>query len=720
MPAGDMDCLYQAVYNGCDAVYVSGYNFGARKYAHNFSNEELISAIKFCHLYGVKIYVTMNTLIKNGEVDEFINQARFLHKNGVDALIVQDFGMICLLRQMFPNLEIHASTQMNNSSKDTCDLMKKVGVKRVVLSRELSLDEIEEIDAGIEKEVFIHGALCVSYSGGCLMSSMLGGRSGNRGECAGCCRMPFTLVKNGKVISDNKYLLSMKELNTTSRIQELIDSSIDSFKIEGRMKSPLYVGFITNLYRRLIDGESVDMDYENSRLKTIFNRKFTTGHLFNADKHSLINCDRPNHIGLKIGKVKYCDQRIKINLDRGVVLHQFDAIRFVKSNKGMVVNYLYDSNMKLCSSAQGVCYVDNKVGLNILDEVSKTDDYLLNSEYQNLNNKRKVAVTFNIVGHIGDRLKISLSDGYSCISSYGNVVSQAISSPIDKESISNHLSKLGNSPFVIKDISYDIDEGIFIQVGEINRLRRELISKLVSIRENRKVEFVEESVNFESSGVTGHKPNIICSVYNEEQLKTCLLHDIDLIYVNDISLYEKYKDNKSVYYVLPRCFLDYSKYDMNKVVSSDIFDYRGKNIRGSYPMNVTNIYTGYFLMNYGVKNIPISVELSQDEVYEFIKLYNSKFGYGDFEVFSYGYVENMIIKGNVFDIGNDFCSYEIIDSKNRKFPVYFDGVNTHIFNHEKRLYNIDSNLCSKRIDFYGEEEKAIINVLKNMRDKKSV
>ena len=200
VPAGNMECLRQAVTNGCDAVYLACKSFGARKFAQNFTNEEIVEAIKYCHLYGVRIYVTMNTLVKNSEVDQFLEQVCFLHKNGVDALIVQDFGMICLLRKKFPNLEIHASTQANISSRDICKLYYDLGVKRVVFSRELSIDEIDSIDVPIEKEAFIHGALCISYSGCCLMSSMLGGRSGNRGECAGCCRLPYTLKEDNRSI----------------------------------------------------------------------------------------------------------------------------------------------------------------------------------------------------------------------------------------------------------------------------------------------------------------------------------------------------------------------------------------------------------------------------------------------------------------------------------------------------------------------------------------
>ena len=282
VPVQDMECLKQAIANGADAVYGGCQNFGARKFAKNFTDEEMIEAIRLCHLYDVKFYVTMNTLVKDAEVSDFLKQVEFLYKNGVDAIIMQDFGMISYVLKKYPNLEVHASTQFNNSSYDVVKLLYDMGVKRVVMSRELTLQEIEEIDVPIEKEVFIHGALCISYSGCCLMSSMIGGRSGNRGECAGSCRLPYKLYYKDRLLSDSKYLLSTRELNTSSRFLELLNSNIYSFKIEGRMKSPEYVGFITKLYRRLIDnsGNISDLDLETEKLKTI---------LIYISFHSIIN-----------------------------------------------------------------------------------------------------------------------------------------------------------------------------------------------------------------------------------------------------------------------------------------------------------------------------------------------------------------------------------------------------------------------------------------------
>ena len=238
-PVGNRESLYQAIHNGCDAVYLGGKKFGARMFADNFAPEDLQQAIRYCHLYGVKIYITVNTIIFDSEIEDFLGYIEFLYVNGVDAVIMQDIGMISLVHKKFPLLEIHASTQTHNHNSEGIKLLKDLGVKRVVLARELSLDEIKNIDVDIEKEVFIHGALCVCYSGCCLFSAMNTNRSGNRGECIASCRLPYELYKNDeKIKTDGNYLLSMKELNTSKYLKDILDSDIISLKIEGRMKSP--------------------------------------------------------------------------------------------------------------------------------------------------------------------------------------------------------------------------------------------------------------------------------------------------------------------------------------------------------------------------------------------------------------------------------------------------------------------------------------------------
>ena len=253
-PAGDFETLKQAIHNGADAVYLGGKRFGARHFAPNFDNDELVEAIKYAHLYGVKVYVTVNTIIYEDEVDDCLEYLIFLHKNHVDAVIMQDIGMISLVRKVLPNLEIHASTQAHTHNINQIRLFEKLGVTRVVVAREVSIDEINKLDTNLEIEAFIHGALCVCYSGQCLFSSILLNRSGNRGECAGICRLPFDLMEDNKKINlDDKYLLSTKELNTMGHIKELLDSKITSFKIEGRLKGAATIGFITGIYRMFIE-----------------------------------------------------------------------------------------------------------------------------------------------------------------------------------------------------------------------------------------------------------------------------------------------------------------------------------------------------------------------------------------------------------------------------------------------------------------------------------
>ena len=272
-PAGDMSCLYAAVSGGADAVYVGGKRFGARAFAKNFDLDELSRGVNYCHLHGVKLYVTLNTLIEDIELREAVEYAAELYRIGVDALIVCDLGVVSAIRRYVPNLELHASTQMSVHSTDGAAAASRLGVSRVVLARELSLENIKSAveNSPAEIEVFLHGALCVCHSGQCLFSSMVGGRSGNRGECAQPCRLPF----NG-----GKHVLSLRDLSLANHIPELIESGVASLKIEGRMKSPDYVYAVTSVYRRLLDEHRVANAPENDRLRRAFSRGgFTDGYL---------------------------------------------------------------------------------------------------------------------------------------------------------------------------------------------------------------------------------------------------------------------------------------------------------------------------------------------------------------------------------------------------------------------------------------------------------
>ena len=718
VPAGNMDCLMQAVANGADAVYVGLKNFGARKFADNFDNEEIVNAVKLCHLYDVKIFVTMNTLVKDSEVGEFLGQVEYLYKIGVDALIMQDFGMISLVRERIPEFEIHASTQANNTSKETIELFHKMGVKRVVLSRELSLKEIEDINVPIEKEVFIHGALCISYSGCCLMSSMLGGRSANRGECAGCCRLPYTLKRGGLTKEEQAYLLSTKELNTAPRIRELIDSDIYSFKIEGRMKSPEYVGYVTRYYRNLIDtyASTNSLEEDTNKLKTIFNREFTTGRLFEASDEDLMNTETPNHIGLEIGKVvEVNDKKIKIELDRP--LNQQDGIRFKKDGSGFIVNYLYDENNNLVNSAYSVCYVDNKVGLKTKDIVCKTLDYELNKELDKLPG-RKVPITIKLVAKIGHPIYMEISDGVNTVAKESVSVEEAEKAPLPMERMKEQVEKLGETPFVSRNTIIDADPNVFISIKELNELRRNTCNELQEIRMESKKELIPLQINFDDLDIS-QEAGYTVEIENQEQLDRVLRLNPLRIYTSNEELYNKNKMEEKLVYKLPRCNLEIERYLKRSNLVNEYFDFKikeGSEI-GDFGLNVTNVYTAYYLYKLGLPTISLSQELTTDEVIDFINNFAKTFNkYPRIEVFTYGRVENMLIKGNILNLDRTDKSYELIDINERKFPVFFDGTNTHIMNFEitnKQDLKDIGDFITYRFKFDKEKPDEIEKIIKS-------
>lgn len=637
-PAGNKESLIAAINSGANAVYLSGKKFGARAFAANFSNEELKEAIRIGKVYGVKIYVTMNTLVKENEIEEFLEQVEFLYSNGVDAILMQDFGMICLCLKKYPNLEIHASTQAHNSSLQGIDFLYKLGVKRVVLPREMSLDEIKLIKTPIEKEVFIHGALCVSYSGRCLMSQVLGGRSGNRGECAGCCRFKWKLYKSDKLLKEG-YLLSMKELNLSEDILRLTPY-VDSLKIEGRMKSPTYVSFITSYYRKILDGEKItDIDREN--LQSLFYRGYTKGHLLN--NKDLVNTKSPNHIGLPIGKViDVTDSKITILLDKE--LAQEDGIRFLESGKGLIVNYLYDMKDRLISkgSPKQKIILDNKVGLTTLDTVSLTTNHKLITKFDNIT--KKVDIATKVIAKINEPLEISFIKNNIIVREKGNIVERAKSAIVTKERIISQVKRLGNTPFNCHEIDVLLDDDIFIPMGEINVLRRTLTERLIG----------KLMMNF----------------------KEPVIKDINLDYINsnDIDI-NNYKS------------IDECQFDIKdrKGIIHEIIDGREKDFIAASSCNITNSYTAYFLSYYGYKGVFLSTELTDYELNYLVSNIKKK---TSIKLFVENNINNkvMTIKGNILNIdkSND---YYLVDPRNRKFKVIYDGRLTNIYS----PYKLDRN-----------------------------
>ncbi len=737
-PAGNMECLISAVQNGADAVYLGGKKFGARAFANNFDGEEMIKAIKYCHLYGVKIYVTVNTLVYDSEMKEALEYVSFLHKNGVDALIVQDIGLIRKIRQTYPTLELHASTQCHNHSKDSVLEMKKLGVKRVVLARELSLEEIKNIDVDIEKEVFVHGALCVSYSGCCLFSSMNGGRSGNRGECTGCCRLPYKLIKNGKELKTNgDYLLSTRSLCTITKIKELIESGITSFKIEGRMKSPEYTGYITRIYKEKIDNyynkKNINVSAEEiDNIKKLYNRKLTLGYLFGEHGKNLMNIETSNHIGLEIGKVIYVDSKvIKIKLDQA--LYQEDGIRF-GNDKGMIVNKLYDQKMRLVNKIEkgNIAVLDNKIGLEKKEIVKKTQDILLTRILKNLP-VRKVKIKMNLTAKIGETLTLEVSDGKNKVIKYGNIVEKAQNSPTTNEKIKAQIEKLGNTPFICESLELQTDKNIFIGIKDLNDLRRACTEELITLRENYlPSEYLENKEHIDKEDKNNYKNgplSINLLVTNEDQLKTVLKENVGNIYVEDYNLYLKYMTRENVYYKLNRLNDGKKNYDNKNLLITELgaLKYtKNNNVISDYFLNVTNTSTLEYLLENGVNKVTISPEKMLENIEAYKKYKDSV------EVYIYGRVELMVMKycplNMLINNDNKKCSlclskdkYSLKDAKGNFYPIKSYPHLTHILHYKpinllEEIRNLKMlNISNFRVELYDEQEKEIISIIKEIK-----
>lgn len=738
-PAGDFETLKQAIHNGCDAVYLGGKKFGARKFASNFDQEEMIKAIRYCHLYGVKIYVTVNTMIYESEMDEVIEYIRFLHKNKVDAIIMQDIGLITLVRNIFPNLEIHASTQLHTHNNHQVKLLEKLGIKRVVVAREMSIEEINQLDTNLEIEAFVHGALCVCYSGQCLFSSLLLNRSGNRGECAGICRLPFELYENDKKIkTEGKYLLSPKELNTLNHIKELMESNITSFKIEGRMKSPTTIGFITRLYRMMIDKyenheELVISNQELEQLKLLFNRGFTDGYLFHQYGKNLMNIKSPNHIGIEIGKVIAVNKdKIQIKLDKP--LSQEDGIRFLESDKGMIVNFMYNRKGLLISKANenDIIEVDNKIGLKEKDTVVKTVDHNLMLELEKYKEK-KIPIKMHANITIDQGFMLEVSDGIHTLKKTKDIVSLALNNPTAEERVKEQLEKLGNTPFKVKEISIQIPNNVFIPIKEINELRRKIINDLVEIREESGVEFkeLENTIGNISINPTD-KININVLVRNEEQLKVCIEEKVDTIYVTDKDLYDKYRYLDNVYLRLERVNPKRISYDNERLLVTETgsLEYAKNNdVFTDYYLNVGNHYFTQYLLNNHVKRITLSPEISIEEMKN---LKNNLCSLSLCEVIVYGRLEvmvmkycplNMLVNDSKYPCGicRNGKNYYLKDRNQENYPLVHTDEVTHILNYKNiEIKNIENyrnlGIGNYRIELWDEDELEARKVIKKVKN----
>lgn len=729
VPVGNMDSLKAAVMNGADAIYLGGKRFGARAFAGNFNDEEMISAIHFAHLYGVKIYVTVNTVVFESELEDVYNYCLFLHKTGVDALIVQDLGLMSLLKRRLPNLEIHASTQVHNVSESGLRILEDLNVKRVVFARELSLATIDSYKTSMEKEIFIHGALCVSYSGECLFSSVLLGRSGNRGECAQVCRLPYKLLENDQLVkTDSKYLLSTKELKTVSKFKEIMDSSVKSLKIEGRMKSPEYVACVTRLYRNLIDyyygKDDLRISEYEEDLKVIFNRQYTYGYLFNATNDEIINIHTSNHVGVHLGKVfKVTNKYIYIKLDSQ--LNQGDGIRINETNDGMIVNFLYDESLKLTSVCKNSAVIDNKIKASVGDTVNKTSDITVINKYREYPDRKvDIDVTFT---HNENHAILEITDGINVVKKEADIVFPSKNISIKKEDIIKQLSKLGNTPFKIANISVGDFESKFINIKDLNAIRRNAVEELIFIRGNSKKEVIEMDDNKETyKNSLEEKLTLSVLVRDEEQLLKCLTY-FDRIYVIDRNIYNSYKDNPKIYYRGSRI---YEKTNIKNTLATELGEIYDGAKMSDYFLNITNHETLDYLSKYVDINT-LSIELEDDNIERIMKHNNY-----NVEMLLYSTFELMITKYcpvNKVANKDTVCTkcmkneYKLVDRNGSKYPIKTDVLNhlTHILdskvtnNIEKLKYYYNLGIRNFRIELNSEDSKEIDDIIKNLNNQKS-
>ena len=505
-PVGDFECLKAAVQNGADSVYFGSNLFSARAFAHNFNGDTLKKAIDYAKIRGVKTNLTLNTLIKDDEFKDATMLAAKAYEYGIDAIIVQDLGLAKKLIELFPDLPIHGSTQMTVHNLNGALELQDLGFKRIVLARELSLDEIKYIckNTKVEIECFVHGALCISYSGQCLFSSMLGGRSGNRGKCAGPCRLSFQLLENNKTI-DSGYLLSTRDLCGLDYIPDFIQSGVKCLKIEGRMKSPEYVATVTKIYRKYLDLAYSKEEYKVSSkdkkiLIQVFNRGMTSsGHLDNSTNKKLVYKEKPNNMGLYIGTVK------KFNKNKGYItltledkIQIGDTIAVENRTGSYKISELMSNGKNIKETSVGQTVTIGRIkgniqnGYKIFRLASKELTQKAKESYQGEN--RKVALNALVTIkknqpvsiHVTSCSNLELYKNLSITCNLDFIPGQAKTRPLDKQTVINQISKTTASPYYFKNIKVNIDNDVFLpKLSILNELRRTALSNIGSIAQAR-------------------------------------------------------------------------------------------------------------------------------------------------------------------------------------------------------------------------------------------
>lgn len=668
-PVGSFEALKAAVQNGANAVYLGGKDFGARASANNFDRDELKEAVKYAHIRGVQVFVTTNTLRKENEIEDFLEYAKFLYDIDVDAIILQDIGMARLIKRELPDFELHASTQMVAHSLEDVKYLESVGFDRVVLAREVTVEEIKYIcdNCKADIEVFVHGALCVCYSGQCLMSSMIGNRSGNRGRCAQPCRQRYELIDvyTGEVVNSNgDYLLSPRDLNAIEEIDKVIDAGVHSLKIEGRMKRPEYVATVIDGYRKTIDEylatNKLNVSDETiNDLYTIFNRKFTKGLLLGDVGKDMMNSQLPNNQGLYVGTVVDYNKKAKrLKIKLANTLKKGDGINLGGGTIGRIIKN---------GNIETIGYKGETIELDFVGEarkgqiVFKTSDSELMDRVQATFTQDKEFVK-NIIDakitiKLGQKPILTLKDRHSNEATIegDKIVEEAMKVALSKEKVETQLRKLGNTPYELDLLEIELDDNVSLPISLLNQMRRDCIELLdkerVSIK-NRK--YKNKIVKYKPVQYNRNKQQeISVKVKNLEQLESALECGVDRIYYEDTNTIDKgmslaMKYNKKVIYSAPRIIRNKEYNHLAKANNAGVesvqvgnygsIDYfKDKKLNIDYYLNAFNSETINYYKEIGADTLCISQELNINEIKETIK-------YTDINIESvvYGYTPLMI------------------------------------------------------------------------------
>ena len=593
-PAGSMEVLKAAVEAGCDAVYVGGSQFGARAFAGNFDSEELVEAIAYAHQRGVCIYLTVNTLLKQKEIDrELVRYLLPFYEAGLDAVIVQELGVFKKIRNYFPELPIHVSTQAGIMSEYGASLMKKLGASRVVPARELSLHEIEKITsiAGLEVECFVHGALCYSYSGHCQLSSCVGSRSGNRGRCAQPCRLPYKILNQPNRLSQENYVLSPKDMCAISILPELIMAGIDSFKIEGRMKKAEYVSVVTSLYRKYRDiarevlcqvmnkwklihvncikefdadeakafwrevygAYKVD-DTDYMLLMQMYNRGgFTEGYYHQKNGKDMMTMNRPNHHGVYVGKVEGIGKgNISFITQKDIFSQDVLEIRVKDDRIELTSPITVQKGERITLNASQIRKI--KPGQPIYRMKSPYWIAAVNQEIKEQN--ADILLDARLVLKPGEPLVLQLSEAWENrrynVECKGEVVQEALKTPVSQQQVTKALCQTGGTGYIVNSLDLDMEGNCFVSMKAIKDVRREAIQLLkdnkqqqfcrdASLVKNRILAQTDKIIkDIQSSDVPQnieYKPKYAVSVRTLEQWESIIEYDeVDAIYADAVLL----------------------------------------------------------------------------------------------------------------------------------------------------------------------------------------